>query len=82
MYKVQTDHRINAISATAMTLCDRNGRTIVTARRDGDTWMVTADGVPDVSVPSADAITAMTEHALNALGGSGYSTFVPHGLML
>lgn len=58
-----------------------DGQIVVTAERAGGTWTITASGIADVTAATRmDAITAITEQALAALGGSGYSTLVPHGL--
>ncbi|NOQ58409.1 hypothetical protein HGK73_10150 [Mycolicibacterium fortuitum] len=57
------------------------GEPIVTATREDGTWTVVADGIPDVTATDRGAaITAMTEHALAALPGTGYSTLVPREL--
>lgn len=82
MYEVHTDHQIVAFGPNLMQLFESNtGNLIVTATRSDDEWTIAAEGVPDVTATSRHAaITAMTEQALAALGGSGYSTLVPHGL--
>ena len=85
MYDVRTDHQIVAFDSELMQLFDSaTGAAIVTATRVGGvggTWTVSADGVDDVTAADRQAaITAMIEQALAALGGTGYSTTVPHGL--
>jgi len=81
---VKPHHRITVINPDHMSLLDTDtGATIVTATRGGSNqpWIITADGVPDVTAPDrAGAIQAMTEQALAALGGSSYTTQVPPGL--
>lgn len=79
---VRTDHQIVAFGSEHMKLFDAaTGDPIVTATRSAGTWTVSADGVPDVTAADRPgAITAMTEQALAALGGTGYSTLVPYGL--
>lgn len=81
MHQVQTDHQIVAPNQDLMLLLDENGQTVVTATRDKGKWTIHADGVKDnLCGTRPDAIMAMTDHALAALPGSGYSTLVPHGL--
>lgn len=81
MYGVKTDHRIVGHNPDLMQLYDADGSLVATATREDGTWTVTAGGVPDVSSESrGDAITALTEQALKALGGTGYSTMVPREL--
>ncbi len=82
MYDVKTDHQIVAFDTELMQLFNcADGTVIVTASRAAGTWTVHADGVDDVTAPDRQAaITAMTEQALAALGGTGYSTTVPYGL--
>ena len=82
MYDVQTDHQILAFGADKMALFDRqSGNVIVEANRADDVWTVHADGIDDTTAASrSEAVTAMTEHALAALPGTGYSTLVPYGL--
>jgi hypothetical protein len=79
---VVTDHQIVAFKNDTMILIDcGDGSTHATASRSEGVWTVSADSVPDVSANSRpDAITALTEQALAALPGTGYSTLVPHGL--
>jgi hypothetical protein len=82
MYAVKTDHQIAAFGDDLMRLFDSaTGEPIVTATRADGTWTVTADSVPDVTAADRSAaLTAMTEQALAALPGAGYSTLIPHGL--
>ena len=85
MYDVRTDHQIVPFDTELMKLFNGDdGTVIVTATRAdgvGGTWTVSAEGVADVTAADRQAaITAMTEQALAALGGTGYSTTVPHGL--
>lgn len=82
MYHVQTDHQIVGFGTEHMKLFDSaTGDPIVTATREGGTWTVTAAGVPDVTATDrAAALTAMTEQALAALPGAGYSTLIPREL--
>lgn len=82
MYHVQTNHQIVGFGADHMKLFDATtGEPIVTATRTDGTWTITADGIDDVTATDRGAaITAMTEHALAILPGSGYSTLVPREL--
>lgn len=82
---VQTDHQIVDFPiAHMMGLLDNAspGQPIVVATRGpGTTWVIHADGIDDVIANTrAEAITAMIDHALTILPGTGYSTLVPHGL--
>lgn len=85
MYQVKTDHQIVAFGENLMRLFDRDGTELVTATRTDDEWTIHAEGLDDTTATSrAEAVTAMTEHALAAHpreGGQGYSTFVPSGLL-
>jgi len=88
IYDVGTDHQIVSFGANRMVLFDADsGEVIVAAERPetGAKWAVTVelDGSNVKPVAADDrsaAITAMTEQALKALPGSGYSTRVPRGL--
>ncbi|KIU18330.1 hypothetical protein [Mycolicibacterium llatzerense] len=82
MYDVRTDHKIVAFDSELMRLFNcADGTVIVTATRADGSWTVHADGVDDVTAADRPtAITAMTEQALAALPGAGYSTTVPYGL--
>ncbi len=81
MYAVKTDHQIVGINPDLMHLLDETGALIAAAERVDGSWTITAEDVPDVTAASrGEAITALTEQALKALGGTGYSTMVPHGL--
>ena len=83
MFDIQTDHQIVALGADLMHLLDNaNGSTIVTAQRDGGTWVIHADAVETDATATTrpDAIQGVLDHALAALGGDGYSTMIPHGL--
>ena len=82
MYEVITDHMIVAFGSDIMQLFNSSdGLVIVTATRTAGTWTMHADGIADITAADRPAaITAMTEHALAALPGTGYSTTVPHGL--
>lgn len=82
MYHVQTNHQIVGFGTEHMKLFDATtGEPIVTATREGSEWTITADGTPDATAPDRPAaITAMTEQALAALPGTGYSTLVPREL--
>lgn len=82
MYDARTDHQIVPFGDDLMQLFDsNNGTAIVTATRTDGTWTVHAEGIDDVTAPDRPAaITALTEQALAALPGTGYSTTVPHGL--
>ena len=90
-YGVQTDHQILAFGEHLMQLFDTNtGQVVVTANRDSDTgiWTVQAAGVAEKTAPTvnesetprSEVIQAMVDLALESLGGTGYSTLVPHGL--
>lgn len=90
MMDVQTDHQIVPFGADRMMLFDASGTVVVDCNRNPDgSWTAKAAGVPDVTMPAditggptfrQGAITAMTNQALAASPGSGYSTMVPHGL--
>ncbi|AER47583.1 minor tail protein [Mycobacterium phage DS6A] len=83
MYDVKTDHQVVPVGADLMQLVDcRTGALIATATRTGERWMVAADGGIAGGTVGArgEAITALVELALAALGGTGYSTLVPSGL--
>lgn len=82
MFEVRTDHKIVAFDTELMQLFNcADGVVIVTATRADGVWTVHADGVDDVTAPDRPAaITAMTEQALAALPGTGYSTTVPTDL--
>jgi hypothetical protein len=79
-FHVQTDHQIVAHGDDTMALYDNTGKTLAWATRRGDGWNVKSDQGEETAPNRAAAVTAMTEHALAALGGDGYSTLVPHGL--
>ncbi|MBY0442023.1 MAG: hypothetical protein K2Q25_07800 [Mycobacteriaceae bacterium] len=82
MYDIKTDHNLVARGFDVMELVDQAGTPIVTGTRTGSgSWLIHADGVPDMRTSHrANAINAMIDHALAALGGTGYSTLVPHEL--
>lgn len=81
MYDVKTDHKIVGHNPDLMQLYDQDGTLIATAARTSGVWTVDAAGVDDVTADTRQAaIMALTEQALAALGGTGYSTMVPHGL--
>lgn len=81
LYDVKTDHKIVGHNPDLMQLYDQAGTLIATATRADGVWTVSADGITDVTADTRqDAIMALTEQALAALGGTGYSTMVPHGL--
>jgi hypothetical protein len=88
---VKTQLQIVAFGTERMRMFDTDsGEMVVDCNRNPDgTWTITADGVPDVTVPPdiqpgptyrGGAITAMAEQALTASPGEGYSILVPHGL--
>jgi len=89
IYDVGTDHQIVAFGANRMILFDSDsGDVIASAERPTAEceWAVRVevDGSKVEPVAAADrgqAITALTEQALKALPGTGYSTRVPRGLM-
>ncbi|AXH46866.1 minor tail protein [Mycobacterium phage Aminay] len=82
---VQTDHQILGFGHNKMLLLDSGtGNVIVEANRtaDGQPWTVHTDGVDDATAASrSEAVTAMTEHALAVLPGTGYSTLLANGLL-
>lgn len=84
MYHVQTSHQIVGFGTEHMKLFDATtGEPIVTATRTDGTWTIAVDSssIPDVTTTDRPAaITAMTEQALAALPGTGYSTLVPREL--
>lgn len=75
-----------AFGTEKMTLSDfLTGEGIVQAERSGCCgaykWLVKAEGVEDRSAEDRnDAIDLMIDAALEALPGTGYSTFVPHSV--
>lgn len=80
---IQTDHQIVTFGNDKMMLFDSaTGDVIVNADRAADnTWTVVVAGHPDVAaIGRESAVTAMTEQALAALPGTGYSTLVPNAV--
>ncbi|ASR75884.1 minor tail protein [Mycobacterium phage Aziz] len=82
MYHVQTDHQVVGFGIDHMKLFDaRTGEPLVSATRVDGVWTVEAIGIPNVTAEDRPgALTAMTEQALASLGGTGYSTLIPHEL--
>ncbi|KLO25912.1 hypothetical protein ABW16_21630 [Mycolicibacter heraklionensis] len=82
MFAVTTDHQIVPFSDDQMALFDaKTGNRIALAVRESEAWTVSADGIDDRSAEDRPAaITALLDAAIEALGGTGYSTMVPHGL--
>lgn len=81
MHQVQTDHQIVSANPDLMLLIGEDGSTLVSAQRSGGKWTIHADNIKDATASTRpDAIQALTDHALAASPGTGYSTLVPHGL--
>jgi len=87
-YGVKTDHKIVPFGDNRMVLFETDsGARIVSAKRTSSDafWVIHVESTPtsdDVKKDSRrEAITTMMELALNKLGGQGYSTTVPHGLL-
>ncbi|MGV0627221.1 hypothetical protein [Mycolicibacter minnesotensis] len=83
MYNAETDHQVVPIGADLMHLLDNQDGAVIAAaaRTSKGRWQVSADGADTVTVNDRTAaVTALTETALAVLGGTGYSTMVPHGL--
>lgn len=82
--RVLTDHQIMPFGDDTMALFEvQTGQQIVSAARENGAWTIHAhvgDIPDDTAATRAEALTAMTEHALAALGGNGYSTLIPTGL--
>jgi hypothetical protein len=88
---VHGDHQIVAFGPDQMIMFDvATAAPIVDATRDPMTgeWIVSADGIGDVTIPPDEpgptyrqaAIQAMVDHALATQPGTGFSCVVPHGL--
>lgn len=82
---VQTHHQIIPVDNDRMELvcfeCGPAPHQIVTATRQGDGWLITADGADNTeAVDRGAAIDAMIATALEILPDKGYSCSIPHGL--
>lgn len=84
MYHVQTDHQILAFSSDLMGIFDTHTGTLLAnaTRTGGNTWVIHADGVDDVTVLGrSPAVTALRDHPLSFPGAApGYSCSIPPGL--
>lgn len=81
---VTTDHQVFPFGDNTMALFDSaTGAQLVSATREniGAPWTIRAEGADDVTtLVRAEAITALIDHALSVLPGSGYTCLVPTGL--
>jgi len=86
-YGVRTDHKVVPFGDNRMVLFETaSGTRLVTANRASEfpKWVVHVENSPREDVEADDrqsAIMAMIDLALEKLGGKGYSTTVPHGLL-
>lgn len=82
MFNVTTDHQVVPFSDDQMALFDaKSGNRIAVAVRASGSWTISADGIDDKTASDrSGAISALLDAALESLGGTGYSTMIPHGL--
>jgi len=59
----------------------KTGDRIAVATRLSGTWTISADGIDNKTASDRSAaIAALLDAAIESLGGTGYSTMIPHGL--
>lgn len=59
----------------------KTGDRIAVGTRQSGTWTISADGIDNKTASDRGAaITALLDAAIESLGGTGYSTMIPHGL--
>lgn len=84
MFEVETDLRIVPFGDNLMRIYqESDGSEVANATLAAGVWTI-SDPAAKVPASTADsvqaAVLALTEHATTVLGGTGYSTIVPHGL--
>lgn len=81
VFRVVTDHEVEAVGQNRMRILDGDGTPVVIARRTSTAWVIVAAGVSNVTAQTRrGAIGDMMTQALASLGGTGFSTLVPYGI--